>query len=121
MAFTGTPVVTQVTDRLVRITGLSLAKSVAGTIGLNGDGTAGVQLPAGFQPQLLASTTIGTALTPSDVIRCDVNPAGANADPSTNVHITKAGAAFSTPFQITITNDDATDATPALEIWVSYH
>ena len=36
MAFTGTPVVEQLTDHLARITGITLALSAPGTIGLTG-------------------------------------------------------------------------------------
>lgn len=50
MAFTGTAVQKMVTEKLVRITGLSLAAGVTGTIGLFGDSGAGVQLPDAFNP-----------------------------------------------------------------------
>jgi hypothetical protein len=52
MPFVGVAVVKQVSDNLVRITGLSVTQGAAGTIGLATTVAASdVVLPAGFQPR----------------------------------------------------------------------
>jgi hypothetical protein len=52
MTFTGTPVIKEVSDGLVRITGVSLANEATGTIGLHEKTVApDIRLPAAFQPR----------------------------------------------------------------------
>jgi hypothetical protein len=112
MAFTGAAVQVVVADDLVRITGLSLAAGAAGTIGLNGDATADVELPDDFNP-----TPYG-AITLSDAIQCYAVPIDAqSAAGGSSPLITKAEG----PFQITITNQDGATASSEFEIWVRFH
>jgi len=122
MAFTGTPVVQQITDQTVRITGLSLALSASGTIGLFGDGGAGVQLPESFKPNpYSAPAGYGPAtdgvLSQADVVDASVVIADAASALAKPVGVTKGGS----PFRVTVTNPDGTNASGALEIWVKYH
>lgn len=68
MAFTGTPVVKQISDKAVRITGLSLAAGAAGAIGLPGANAAptnllGVASTFGVLASTLTNTTPGTLIT----------------------------------------------------------
>ena len=49
MAFTGTPVVTRVSDSLARISGVSLGPDTSGEIGVAGSG-AEVELPQNWSP-----------------------------------------------------------------------
>lgn len=117
MAFTGSAVICQVTDSLVRITGLSLAKTAVGTISCGASG-GDVNMPTTFKPEVYPYAN--ALLVPSDVIDCQIVPAGSHV--GTNLpYLVKAGATFATPFLITITNPDATNATPALEIWLKFH
>ncbi len=116
MAFTGAATVKQVSDNLVRITGLSLAAAGdAGTIGLFGDATAGVQLPDGFNPSVYEHNGADVSLADSLQVWCvpvtDVSNFGIP------IRITKGGA----PFQITLTNDSAATGSAELEIYVRYH
>jgi hypothetical protein len=115
MAFTGIAVVQQITDRKVRITGLSLAGDAAGTIGLFGDATAGVQLPNAFNPKVYdyqgEDISLAAALQVSYVPVTDVSAA-------VPISITKGGA----PFQISMHNDNAGggQVSAELEIYVEW-
>lgn len=127
MAFTGTanviPLNPAGTNEVV-ILGLSLAKAASGTIGLNGDGGAGVQLPAGFtgaaDAQLaaagaLATTPLSAAATYAAAIDARVQPVATTAAAPPSIFLSKGG----TPFRITITEDNVA-ASGALEIRVRY-
>ena len=121
MPFVGVPVVQQISDKRVRISGAgaALAASAVGTIGLFGDGGANVQLPDSFDPQQYVYGT--TTLTPSDVIKCDAIPVTAVAGVGRLPFIVKTGATFGAPFRITMTNPDAVNATSEMEIYVDFH
>jgi hypothetical protein len=112
MAFTGAAVQVVVADDLVRITGLSLAASADGTIGLNGDATADVELPDNFNPTAYTGVTLSDAIQVS-VVCVDAPTAALGGLPV----ITKAEA----PFQITMTNPDGANASSEFEIWVRFH
>ena len=109
MAWTGTATITKVADNLVRITGLSLAASAAGTIGLFG-GSGDESLPDNFNPVPYDDIDLAEAIQAWYVPAATV----ANA---LLVSITKAAS----PFLVTFTNDDGVNATPALEIYLRYH
>ena len=112
MAFTGTAVVESITNGLVRITGLSLAAGASGTIGLDGDGTADENLPAGFDPEAYADVST------IDAIQVLINgvTAATTAEGASFV-VTKAAG----PFQITIAHLDGANASAEMEIYVRYH
>lgn len=109
MAFTGAPVVTLVNQNTVRITGVSLAASAAGVIGLFGSGLE-VPLPAGFQPHAEGAITL------LDSIQAMLSGLAAWTT-FPNVSVVKAAGP---PFAITVTNHDAANATPALEIYIEF-
>lgn len=110
MAFTGAAVFTKISDRLVRVTGLSLALGASGTIGLFGDATADENLPDDFNPIPQGDLTL------SDSIDCTAKFTAAGAG-TPNLSISKAEG----PFQITIDNNDGANATADLEIYVRWH
>jgi len=111
MAFTGAAVVELIAGDLVRITGLSLASSTSGTIGLFGDATADENLPDNFNPTPYADVSL------SDAIQVKVIQDGTNSPLATMVlTIAKTEA----PFQIEIDNLIGTN-TGDLEIYVRYH
>jgi len=117
MAFSGTPTVTQVSDTELRITGVSLAASAVGTIGLTGaTGTPpDITLPATFRaaPYTYQAVAIGL----QDEITVVINPV--SAGPLTNLQpsVSKTGTAV-TDFRISIENTNSGSATQTLEIIV---
>ncbi len=111
MAFTGTPVVKQVSGNVCRITGISLGLGASGTISLHG-GTGAVKLPAGFQPGPYAAVTL------QDAVDVDAKPAAAGAT-AIPVQVTKTGTT-PTDFLATLTNGSGTNS-PALEIYAKFH
>ena len=120
MAFTGTATVKQISDRLVRITGLSLTAGAAGTIGLNGaTGTApGVELPATFKTEHYAF--LGSNVPFQDSIEVTAAPAAVGVATAVPIAIVKTGTSIA-DFRATITNTHATLATPNLEIMARFH
>lgn len=119
MAFTGTAVVTPVSDREVVITGLSLASAAAGTIGLFANsGSPGVRLPASFAAALYAYLGVTVSLSASIEVTTEPNVTGvATAIP---IAIVKSGT---TPedWVATLTNTHGSLTTPAQEIRVKFH
>jgi hypothetical protein len=91
MAFTGTPVVHYVSDRKVRITGVSLARNVSGTIALHGHAAGpDVILPAWFQPVVYNNDHGDVTL--QDSIEVTVHLASATASQvSVAVNVIKTG------------------------------
>lgn len=119
MAFTGTAVVTQITDRIVRITGLSLAATATGTIGLAGaTGSApDVKLPASFNPQRYPYNGVDLAI--ADIVSVSVQAAGDTAA-AVALSVTKAGADEAS-FRISVKNPQSSGASAALEMFIRYH
>ncbi len=120
MAFTGTPVVEQLNDHIVRITGISLAASVAGTIGLTGaTGTPpDITLPAAFTAQVYSYN--GSSVSLQAQIIC-WTPIPSTTGPFTNLacSVDKTGTAV-TDFRITISNTNSGLATQPLEIYIMH-
>lgn len=117
MAFTGTPTVVMVSDRIVCITGLSLAGAAAGVIGLFGSG-AEVELPEQFAPTVYAWQ--GTTVPLVASIEVTTKPAAVGVVTQIPITVVKAGA---TPalFSATLTNTTVATASPLLEIYVKFH
>jgi hypothetical protein len=119
MAFTGIAVIQQISDRLLRITGITLVASAAGTIGLAGtSGAPDITLPASFQT---ARYPYGAVAVPYQAsIRVTWEPASAGAV-ETNLppSIVKTGT---TPadFLITITNTNVGATTQDLELYIEF-
>lgn len=120
MAFTGTAVVKQVADGIVRITGLSLAAGASGTIGLAGatGTTPGVTLPASFKT---VHYTYGGVNVPfADSIDVTALPAATGVATAIPTAVVKSGTTVE-DFRATITNTHGSLATPNLEIYVKNH
>lgn len=111
MAFTGTPTVTSLGTLVVRVTGVSLAASASGTIGLPGGGS-NVSLPSNFPttPDAGAGT-----LTMLDLVDVRFQRATGGTQASF-LNVAKTNS----PFVITISNPDVTNASGPLEIYVQY-
>ena len=117
MAFTGVPVITQISERCVRITGVSLAADASGILGLFGSTVVGaVALPDGFNPKPYAYQ--GDVITQIESVRAYVNFAGDAPATGVPVRVVKTGAGAT--FAITFTNEDGAAATPDLEIYVEF-
>lgn len=120
MAFTGTAVVTQVSDRKIRITGLSLAGSAVGTISLSG-GTGEVLMPGGFQPVPYslpgASGPVTVAL--QDSVEVNLVPV-TSITTLVPIEVVKTGT---TPvdFLITLTNTTSATTSALQEIYIEFH
>lgn len=120
MAFTGVAVVKQVTDKEIRITGLSLAAGATGTIGLaENSGAPGVKLPAGFKPRPYHNGE-AVLVTLQDSVDVQAKPVAAGVATITPVSVGKAGTT-ELDFLATLTNNDGAAATPGLEIYIRFH
>lgn len=127
MSFTGTPVVKQISDGIVRITagegGLSLAAGASGVIVLHGavaPPVGAVILPISFQPHPYEFSNIPGLVTLQDSIDVTNQPAAVATATAIPVATVKTGT---TPadFAITLTNTHGATATPNLEIYVKFH
>lgn len=118
MPFIGTPVVTQITDRQVRITGVAIAAAGSATIGLStATGTPpDLLLPVPFAPRPYDYE--GQTITIPDQVSVDLNL----VDLVGNNSPVGAGKTGTTPqnFRIVIAAGAASD-TPQLEIYVRIH
>jgi hypothetical protein len=116
MAFTGAPTVKLVTDTLVRITGISLAHSANGTIGLHGNsGAPGVRLPAAFKPESFRDDD-GNLVSLQDAISVLMVRAGVEAV-VVPISVVKTGTTDA-DFLITLTNTQDANDSASLEIYV---
>jgi len=120
MSFIGTPVITQITDAMVRITGISLAEINTGTIGLFGSlATPDIVLPEAFNPK--PYTYQGHVLGIADVVDVSAHFVSQLGNPRGSLAIGKTGT---TPqnFQISIASPLFDEAgQPGIEIYVRYH
>jgi hypothetical protein len=121
MAFTGSPVITLLSDRKLVIHGLSLAALAVGTLNLwdiAADVPAGhVNLPQGFNPQPYSLPSGDVFLPQSIEITVIPMSAVATAIP---IEITKTGN-DSPNFIASLTNNHGSINSAALEIWVEWH
>lgn len=119
MAFTGSAVVVQVSDRIVRITGLSLAAGAAGTLGLfENSGAPGVRLPQAFKPRAYAYDEATVNLV--DSIDVTTKPDATGTTTAIPVSVVKTGDE-PVDWVATLTNTHGSTATPELEIYVKFH
>jgi hypothetical protein len=116
MAFTGSATILQVSDRKVRITGLSLASAAVGTISLSG-GTGAVKLPHAFKASAYVAEEHTVNL--QDSIQASIIPTTAVAT-AIPVEIVKTGTT-PTDFLISLTNNHGSLASPNLEIYIEFH
>ena len=119
MAFTGTAAIALPSSGLVRITGLSLAASAAGTISLSG-GTGAVKTPTSVQwTPYAGEDDDNDQITLNESVYVSVKPVD-TLTAALQVSQVKSGT-IPSDFLVTLTNDDAVNATPALEIWLRFH
>lgn len=118
MAFTGTAVIEMISDSIVRITGLSLAASANGTIGLFGaTGSApGVRLPEQFNARVYSR--FGNDVTLQASIDVTATPADTTSE-FTGPAIVKTGTTVEN-WRATVTNTFGS-ASALLEFYVKFH
>jgi hypothetical protein len=119
MAFFGAAILTQASDRIVRIIGLSLpAGAGSGTIGLAGfTGTPpDVRLPAAFKTEHYAYLGKPVPLVDAIEVTYVPNTSFATAVP---ISIVKTGTTVG-DFRITFQNDSV-GGSPQFEIMIKYH
>lgn len=109
MAFTGAAVIEKVSDRVVRVTGLSLAAAAVGTISLF-EGAGEVKLPDDFNPTPYSDVDLAEAIEVS-FIKIATSVA------ALDVFVAKVAS----PFLATFTNDDGVNATSELEMYFRFH
>lgn len=120
MAFTGSATVVQISDRKIRITGLSLAAAASGTIALHGHAAGpGVILPAGFSP-LPYTNSEGASISLQASIQVTWEPEAVGTATAIPVACVKTGI-DALDFLATLTNTHGSTATPELEIIVEWH
>jgi len=117
MAFTGSATIKQISDRIVRITGLSLAGSATGTIGLAGaTGTPpDVRLPVAFQPSVYTYGNPGSEVTLADSVHIETQNTG-----SGGIDNSKTGSTVA-DFRISLHNTSGSATANSLEMYVSFH
>jgi hypothetical protein len=113
MAFSSNGTTSQLGRFTLRIMGLQLAAGTSGVIGLAGDATCDLQLPAGWPP----AETLPAGVTLNDVIRFQyVQIAfGAAAD---HIHVNKTTAPVTNTFRIMISNDTGNPVN--MEAYIQY-
>lgn len=120
MAFTGTFAAQMISDRVARVTGVSLAAGASGIIGLFGGAVVGANaLPRQFKPEPYRYGTANVEVTLIESIRVTINPVTDVANFAIPIRVVKSGAGVAA-FQIALTNDEAAVASPELEIYVEF-
>lgn len=118
MAFTGVAVVTKVSDKKFRITGLSLAGDASGTIGFSDKDVAPeVELVAPeWQPYKNAENDL---VSLQAAIECRTQPV-TDVTAAVPISCVKTGTDHG-DFVITLHNDSAATLSAELEIFVEFH
>lgn len=119
VAFTGTPVLEQVSDRTCRVSGVQLALATSGTIGLAGatGGAPDITLPSNLGAADYSYQGSDVPLTSS--IQVLVNPVSSAGNTNLQVSVSKAGTTVGT-WRVTITNTNVGLATQTLEIYLTF-
>lgn len=117
MAFTGTPTVTKVSDKLFCVTGVSLAGDASGVIGFSDKSVAPeAELEApDWQPK---QGPQGDLLSLAECIECRITIV-TDVTSAVPISVVKAGTTHA-DFSITLHNDSAATASAGLEIWIEY-
>lgn len=124
MAFSGTPVVKKLSDKMFRISGadLTLAGDASGTIGFS-DKTSAAEISLAapqWQPYRLPGPAAQTGIVSLiDAIKVSVNIASDVTTP-VPISVVKTGTTH-LDFVATLHNDTAATVSPVLEIWVQFH
>ncbi len=113
MAFTGVAVVKQVTDKLVRITGLSLEAAASGELGFS-DKTVAPEVDIGLHPNWQPSQVAGEIVSLQDAVAISYQLVTDITVP-VGISIVKTGTTH-LDFAITMHNDEAAEAQDSAEL-----
>ena len=122
MAFSGAPVVTKISDALVRITGVTLGSGATGEIGIAGSG-AEIELPVTWKPYAGddagdGAVDLAEACEVSYVFVTDTNDSSA----SSRIAVQKANGDDPATFLISFVSFDGLESFSAeMEIYVRFH
>ncbi len=116
MAFTGAPVVQDISNNIVRITGVSLAGDASGTVGF-ADKTVAPEVSIGLQPDWQPTEFKG-AVSLIDKIKVSMNVV-TDVTAAVPVSVVKAGTTH-LDFLITFHNDSAATVSAELEIYIEF-
>jgi len=120
MAFTGSPVIQQISDRCCRITGVSLAFGASGILGLFGGAVVGaVELPASFKPTPYHYDPTNNTVSLQESVRVTLNPITDVSNFGIPIRVVKTGTVVA-DFAVTLTNDAAATNSAELEIYVEF-
>lgn len=114
MAWTGSATVKKVNDRVLRITGLSLAGAASGTMGFPDETVAAdVEWPPLPDWEPRGSDTLADLIEARITITTDVTA-------GVPISVTKGGTSQA-DFKLTFHNDTAATVSGVLEIWIEIH
>lgn len=118
MPFEGEPVIKQVSDRIIRITGVAIAPGITGSIGLFGaTGSApDLRLPESFKPDHY--TYANQVVDLSDQIQVSYE---FGFDSSVGGLTVQKNGSHETDFRMTLKNPDLENHTPPIEIYIKIH
>lgn len=118
MAFTGTPVIKQISDSIVRITGVTLSASASGTIALSGHtgSTPDIVLPDSFKT--LHYAYLGEDVPFQDAIDITVGQTASIGD-AIPIAVAKTGTTTAN-FRATLSNGFGSQSA-GLEIYIKFH
>lgn len=122
MAFTGTPLFTQISESLLRVTAIGLAGAAAGTLSFSA-GTGDFKFPVSFGPGINASYNAGfsaTAVALQDSIQVTVPEPVTAVVTFVPIRVVKTGTTR-VDFLITMTNDTAATASATCECYIRFH
>lgn len=121
MAFTGTPLFTQISDRLIRVTAFGLAGAAVGVLSFQA-GTGDFKFPASFGPGISAygGGFSATAIALQDAIQVAVPVPVTAVTTFIPISVVKAGTTQA-DFTVTMTNTTAATASPTLECYIGFH
>lgn len=117
MAFTGVAVVKKITDKLVRITGLSLAGAQTGQLGFS-DKTVEAEVPFGMFPTWQPNLVDGEVVTLQDALKVSMQVVTDVTVPVA-ISVVKTGTTHE-DFAVAMHNDEAAEGQVSgeLEIYV---
>lgn len=118
MAWTGTATIKKVSDKLFRITGLSLAGDASGEIGFS-DKTVAAEVEIEAPDWNPYKTAGGNSVSLQDAVRVTMNVVTDVTTP-VPISVVKTGTTHG-DFVITFHNDTAATVSPGLEIYVEFH
>lgn len=118
MAFTGTPVVTKISDKLFRVTGVTLAGDASGTIGFS-DKTSAAEVSLNAPEWHPYRNSENAYVSLIQAVQCDVGFV-TDVTAAVPISVVKTGTTH-LDFVITVHNDTAATVSASLEMYIQFH